>query len=51
MSTVRRVVTGHRADGKAIIASDKEVAGLELPGLPGAMLTTLWGNGMKLRGV
>ena len=43
MSTCRRVVTGHRADGKSIIASDGEVAGIEVPGLPGATLTTLWG--------
>ena len=43
MSTIRRVVTGHRADGKSIIASDGEVAGIEVPGLPGATLTTLWG--------
>ena len=43
MSTVRRVVTGHRADGKSIIASDTEVTGLDLPGRPGTTLTTLWG--------
>jgi len=43
MLTIRRVVTGHQADGKSIIVSDKEVTGIELPGLPGAMLATLWG--------
>src|SRR5215510_6933545 len=43
MATVRRVVTGHRADGKSIIASDKAVLGLDLPGRPGTTLTTLWG--------
>jgi len=43
MATIRRVVTGHRTDGRSIVASDTEVTGLELPGLPGAMLTTLWG--------
>ena len=40
MATVRRVVTGHRTDGKSIIASDQAVPGLELPGVPGARLTT-----------
>ena len=43
MPTIRRVVTGHRADGKSIIASDEEVTGVGVPGLPGATLTTLWG--------
>jgi mannose-6-phosphate isomerase-like protein (cupin superfamily) len=43
MSTFRRVATGHRADGKSIIASDEEVQGVDVPGLPGANLTTLWG--------
>jgi mannose-6-phosphate isomerase-like protein (cupin superfamily) len=43
MATVRRVVTGHRRDGKSIIASDQAVTGLALPGRPGARLTTLWG--------
>ena len=43
MATVRRVVTGHRRDGKSIIASDQAVTGIELPGVPGAILTTLWG--------
>jgi mannose-6-phosphate isomerase-like protein (cupin superfamily) len=43
MATVRRVVTGHRTDGKSIIASDQAVTGIALPGRPGAILTTLWG--------
>jgi mannose-6-phosphate isomerase-like protein (cupin superfamily) len=43
MSTIRRVVTGHRPDGKSIIASDQAVPGIELPGRPGARLTTVWG--------
>ena len=43
MSTIRRVVTGHRADGKSIIASDGEVTDIQVPGLPGATLATLWG--------
>jgi mannose-6-phosphate isomerase-like protein (cupin superfamily) len=43
MSTIRRVVTGHRTDGRSIVASDKEVSGTALPGRPGAVLTTLWG--------
>ena len=43
MATIRRVVTGHRPDGRSIVASDKEVTGTALPGRPGAVLTTLWG--------
>ena len=41
MATIRRVVTGHRPDGRSIVASDKEVTGTALPGRPGAVLTTL----------
>lgn len=43
MSTSRRVVTGHRADGKSIIASDERVQGVDMPGSSGTNLTTLWG--------
>jgi hypothetical protein len=43
MATLRRIVTGHRTDGKSIIASDQAVPGIELPGRPGATLTTVWG--------
>jgi mannose-6-phosphate isomerase-like protein (cupin superfamily) len=43
MLTLRRVVTGHREEGKSIIASDKEVRRVEYPRRPGATLTTLWG--------
>ena len=43
MSTFRRVVTGHAANGKSIVASDTTVAGVGVPGLPGVSLTTLWG--------
>lgn len=42
MSTFRRVVTGH-GSGKSIIASDSTVAGVEVPGLAGVYLTTMWG--------
>ncbi|MFM7534938.1 MAG: cupin domain-containing protein [Acidimicrobiales bacterium] len=41
---VRRVVTGHSADGKAIIASDERVAPLVLAMLPGAEFHRLWGS-------
>lgn len=44
MSTFRRVVTGHRDDGKSIIADDGRIEGVEVPGLPGVYLTTLWGG-------
>ncbi|MFT4584840.1 MAG: mannose-6-phosphate isomerase-like protein (cupin superfamily) [Gammaproteobacteria bacterium] len=43
MSTFRRVSTGHRADGKSIVASDGGVEGVPVPGLAGVYLTTLWG--------
>ena len=43
MSTFRRVVTGHAANGKSIVASDSTIDGVAVPGLPGVYLTTLWG--------
>ena len=42
MSTFRRVVTGHNAKGKSIVASDSKVNGVAVPGLAGVYLTTLW---------
>ncbi len=44
MGTFRRVVTGHRADGKSIIASDATVKSAEVPGLGGIELGTLWSS-------
>jgi mannose-6-phosphate isomerase-like protein (cupin superfamily) len=44
MGTFRRVVTGHRADGKSIIASDTTVKSAEVPGLGGIELGTLWAS-------
>jgi len=44
MSTFRRVATGHRSDGRSVIASEETVAGVGVPGLPGVFLTTLWGG-------
>jgi quercetin dioxygenase-like cupin family protein len=40
---VRRVVTGHSADGKAIVASDEEVEPVTLDLLPGYEFHRLWG--------
>ena len=40
---VRRVTTGHDAQGKAVIASDAEVDGTALSLLPGAEFHRLWG--------
>lgn len=40
---VRRVVTGHTADGKATVASDEEVDGIRLDLLPGYEFHRLWG--------
>lgn len=43
MRTIRRVVTGHRRDGKSIIASDQEIGAVEYPRRPASTLTALWG--------
>jgi mannose-6-phosphate isomerase-like protein (cupin superfamily) len=40
---VRRVTTGHNAQGKAIVASDVTVDGVALTQLPGAEFHRLWG--------
>jgi mannose-6-phosphate isomerase-like protein (cupin superfamily) len=40
---VRRVVTGHNAEGKAIFVSDTVVDGIPLTMLPGAEFHRLWG--------
>ncbi len=44
MSTLRRVVTGHRADGKSIIASDEQVQGIGYAGQPRYQLERRVGN-------
>jgi hypothetical protein len=41
---VRRVVTGHDDDGKAVVASDTEVDGLQPALTPGAEFHRLWGG-------
>ena len=41
---VRRVVTGHTPEGKATVASDTQVDGLELAVIPGAEFHRLWGG-------
>ena len=41
---VRRVVTGHDADGKAVIASDTEVDGFRPSLTPGSEFHRLWGG-------
>jgi len=40
---VRRVVTGHAPDGKAVFVSDEAVAPIELALLPGMEFHRLWG--------
>ena len=40
---VRRVATGHNAQGKAVVASDSEVDGTSVSLLPGAEFHRLWG--------
>ena len=44
MSSFRRVITGHDAEGRSIIASDAAVQGRPVPGMSGVELTTLWGS-------
>ncbi|HJN51494.1 MAG: cupin domain-containing protein [Pseudomonadales bacterium] len=39
---IRRVVTGHTEDGKAIVASDTQVAATTIDQLPGAEYHELW---------
>ena len=41
---IRRVVTGHDADGKAVFASDERVPPLTMGALPGAEFHRLWGG-------
>jgi hypothetical protein len=41
---IRRVVTGHDANGKAVFASDAEVEPITLALLPGAEFHRLWGS-------
>jgi len=40
---IRRIVTGHSVQGKAIIVSDSVVEGLQLKHRPGRIFTQLWG--------
>jgi mannose-6-phosphate isomerase-like protein (cupin superfamily) len=40
---VRRVVTGHTAEGRSVIVSDEEVAGIPI-GTLGSSATLLWGR-------
>lgn len=40
---IRRVVTGHDANGKAVFASDEEVEPITLALLPGTEFYRLWG--------
>ncbi len=40
---VRRVVTGHSTEGKAIVASDEVVEPIRLALLPGFEFVRLWG--------
>jgi len=40
---IRRVVTGHDADGKAVFASDEVVEPITVPILPGSEFFRLWG--------
>jgi mannose-6-phosphate isomerase-like protein (cupin superfamily) len=41
---VRRVVTGHDGNGKAVIASDEQVSPVTLAAMPGSEFHLLWGS-------
>src|SRR4051812_3597511 len=41
---VRRVVTGHDGDGKAVVVSDEHVAPVTLALLPGSEFHQMWGS-------
>ena len=41
---IRRVVTGHDADGKAVFVSDEQVAPVTLTLLPGSEFHQIWGG-------
>lgn len=43
MGRVRRVITGHNAKGRAIVASDTMVDAVPIPGMPGLEINHLWG--------
>jgi mannose-6-phosphate isomerase-like protein (cupin superfamily) len=49
MSRFRRVVTGHDAEGRSVIARDDVVGSAVVPGMPGIELLTLWGADAPLR--
>ena len=40
---VRRVVTGHDEEGKAVFASDEQIEALTMALMPGAEFHRLWG--------
>ena len=46
---VRRVVTGHSAEGKAVFASDEQVPPITLSLLPGTEFHRLWGGDAVMR--
>lgn len=41
---VRRIVTGHTADGKAVVAEDSQVDGITLDLIPGYEFHRIWGR-------
>lgn len=47
MVKVRRVVTGHSPEGKAIVAEDSEVDGITLDLIPGYEFHRVWGQDAK----
>jgi mannose-6-phosphate isomerase-like protein (cupin superfamily) len=46
---VRRVVTGHKAEGRAVFVSDEQVVPVTLALLPGSEFHQLWGSDVTCR--
>jgi mannose-6-phosphate isomerase-like protein (cupin superfamily) len=46
---VRRVVTGHAKDGKAVFVSDEDVDSIDLTTLPGSVYHRLWASDLPVR--
>lgn len=43
MSQRRLVITGQEPSGRSVVVEDRQVAGVPLPGLPGATFAPVWG--------
>lgn len=44
MTVIRRVVSGHDKEGRAVVASDEQLSGLDIPGMSGFEILNIWGS-------